>query len=345
MSSDEMIMFRVAPAGFTPQIFKISRRLVCSGAPAFKAYLDILEEDSRMGMSEAGILLVKATNPNSHLGWQGFFEWVHRGTFTIPELTLIAAGRYPGNKADNIRNLEERILQTYYVANRLSLVDLENKVMDVLYYKGRLMRNHLDPLSMRFILRRIPVNTKMQTYCAITIAIVLSRQDCWFPAVVDRYADLAADIPELLRQTFRFQASIACHDLEFPDLIPHLHNYWGRCAFHQHPNGEDCYLENEFRPLTDWDDDSDDSSGDGEVEMVDRGTQTEEIVTCHSDAQRQVDMGFGGEYDEMEEENRGTGVNNLDVADTVDDIPRVAKKRRVCFCTENEKRHMLHNCR
>lgn len=210
-----------------------------------------LEEKNDTATSHGITVIQDDVAFDMRFGWQAFFEWVHRGTFTIPELPDIAAGRHPGIRADNIQNVEDRILQVYDNAKMQNLVDFENKVMDALYDKGHLMREPFNPHSMIDILSRIAVDSKMQTYCAITIALALSIKDCWDSATVDAYADLAADIPELSRDVSNFPGVIARYSRIIMIQIPFVHNILRYCAFHDHPNGEDCYLKDGSGPLYD----------------------------------------------------------------------------------------------
>ncbi|KAG4433067.1 hypothetical protein IFR05_011461 [Cadophora sp. M221] len=324
MSSEQMIIVRSATPGVKLQEFRISRRLLCSRNPMMRAVIEELKNVDNSTPQE-GILFLDDTPFDARFAWQGFFEWAHRGIFTIPELPAIAAGTHPGNRVNNIRNAEDRILHAYRAANDQEIVDFQNKAMDALYDKGRMTKEHLSPQAMRSILRVTDVDTKMQKYCAVTICIVLPEMPCWGTPVLKEYGQLLQEIQELFREMLRYRGLIAS-DASKKGLL--LHNVMGYCAFHKHPNGEKCYLKDGSLPLPDWD---------PEVERIDKGRKPEE------------------EDDEMEEilleveEGEDLHVRTRDVIDsededTDDDIPAVGRKRRKCLCTENDKRHMLHNC-
>ncbi|KAH7417466.1 hypothetical protein BKA64DRAFT_636828 [Cadophora sp. MPI-SDFR-AT-0126] len=327
MSSNHMMIFRVAVEGYQTQEFRVFPRLI-------RHYIqDMKEAFDENGIKPDGSLIRMVTVSHSELrvGWRGFFQYIHCGIFTIPELVPAAAGKLAGNHFENLWRVAEEIFQAYDVATRFDLVDFQNKIMDALYDLGHLTNRYLGARAMEYILERLDPDSKMQSYCAATIALMLSKKEWVDVSRMGPYEALAADFQELKMEVSLREAGFALRKRHHPDLAPLVHMYWGPCKFHEHPDGEECYLENGSRP---WGRMEDQATSDDEVDMVDRGIQTDNVVESHSNGNAaRKDL-----QTHTEKKTNGDESYEADIScdDSEEGIPAVIKKK--FKCSYNERR-------
>ncbi|PVH85694.1 hypothetical protein DL98DRAFT_527206 [Cadophora sp. DSE1049] len=325
MSSNGTMTFRVAVEGYETQEFRVSPRLL-------RLYIeDMREAFDKNGIARDGtiIRMVTVSHEDLRVGWRGFFEYIYRGSFTIPDLIPAATGLLAGNRSENFWRVEEEIFQAYDLAMRFDLVDYQNKIMDALYELGRLTNRHLSPGSMQYILERLDPDNSVSVRS------------------VDRYAALAEDFPELIREVFLRQAECALYERHYPDRVSLVHMYWGYCEFHEHPDGE-CYLVDGSRP---WGQVDDQPDSDDEVEMEDRSTQTDDVMDSHlivyatrKDSQTQSDEEMDGdESSDSYEADIRSDVAEISSDESEKDISALIRKK--CQCSDNERNHIGHRCR
>ncbi|KAG4424716.1 hypothetical protein IFR04_002064 [Cadophora malorum] len=89
MSSNRMMTFRVPVEGYPRQVYIVSPRLL---RMFFEDAKDVFDEN---GVAPDGRIVagVTASYPDVRLAWRSFFQYIHSGNFTIPDLVPTATGQ------------------------------------------------------------------------------------------------------------------------------------------------------------------------------------------------------------------------------------------------------------
>ena len=339
MSSERMMKCRVVVEGFPRQDYIVSSRLL---RLYFEDAKDVFDQN---GVTPDGIIVAGVTirDPDVRLAWRSFFQYIHSGDFTIPELIPTAAGRGIGARDGNLWHIEHELLQAYDLASRYDMADYKNKIMDGLYELGCLGQ-YPCPVAMANSLGRLDPDSMMQAYFAavITVMLLCGKME------VHEYAILGRAFPNLKSDVDGTFAECELYDRHLPAREARVHVHWGPCAFHEHEDEEQCYLEDGCQPRDQTDDQA---RSEDEVEMEDRGTQTDDYLASDSDeltsnameeeSETQTDEEMDG--DETYEANIRSDVAEISSDDSEEDIPAVIRKK--CRCSENERRHIAHRCR
>ncbi|CZT42880.1 uncharacterized protein RSE6_02832 [Rhynchosporium secalis] len=372
MAPGEMVIFRVGPHGATRSEFIVSRRLL-STISYFKVYFDNLSfEKQREGESIELCMWDPELEDSSYFMWEPFFVWLHRGFFEVPNLPEITQEIIAHDQPTiHHEELECMILLSLLIAQGDGLFDLQNMVMDALYDVGRLTKKYLGPAYMRHVLKSSDVDSKFQTYCAISIAFIFKdyNYQFWDVDVFADYEDLVHEIPELATEVSYYEAIIAHLDDRIKDTTSQIHKYYGPCEFHEHPNNAKCYSEQGFRPFGDVDSDSEAGIV---VGMEDEATETDrteseslayDVYLEDDEWQPSIEVRkeshktqkFYSEpytlddeimYDaDFEDSEEGEAEFMNEESKDEKDMDTATTAGNVCACTEDEKKYMLHPIR